>query len=528
MNMKTVTRLTFVAAIAATLTTAAYAQQSAKATEFCNGPAKWIMTDAEAAQCKTLTTDEAAQNFIDLFWARRDPTPGTPANEFRDRFDALVQSADQRYLSGHTKGSMTEPGHVWIVLGPPQRLQRSDPTNASGNIGSSPVGTDVLAGGQPSDAVSGTSARQLWIYEKPKSELPFEGATFEVGFTDQFGSKDWKLARGRYDVSSLMKKVVNAAIVNPNLTEVPKPAPGVTQTTTRTTTTTTTTTQPVSAAAATPKLTTAALQAAVAAAQGGTSTINKNTTGSYAEFVAPISGEFYVPLGITVSKSANLAADAVDTVFGQVVDASGNVVTSFEEPVKATMVNGALFADRAVSLPTGKYTAIIGVAKAGTPVAITTESLDVTSVSKDAAGTSRMILTGNPADNPEAAPEKSGFSFGRMKLVPTSTFSLTDELTYFVEIHNPGIDPATNAPKLQAKLELLGGKLTQPMTAPIREVQAAPLSGKPGPGQYAIIDGIPLAQIKSLAPGNYTLKVKLVDTVSKQTYNLEQSFRIVG
>jgi hypothetical protein len=138
------------------------------------------------------------------------------------------------------------------------------------------------------------------------------------------------------------------------------------------------------------------------------------------------------------------------------------------------------------------------------------------------------MLTNNLADTPEAAPEKTGFSFGRMKLIPTTTFAATDDLNYFIELHNPGIDAATNMPKLQAKLELSGGKMTQPMTAPIREVQAAPLSGKPGPGQYAVIDGIPLGQIKGLAPGNYTLKVKLVDTVSKQTYNLEQSFRIVG
>jgi GWxTD domain-containing protein len=529
--MKILPRITVAVTFAAAMfTTAAFAQQSPKATEFCNGPAKWIMTDAESAQCKSLSTDEAAQNFIDLFWARRDPTPGTSANEFHDRFDALVTYADTRFVSGRTKGSMTELGHVLIVLGPPTRIQRSEPSAAAGSTRNTAPGQDALAGGAPEDAVSGTFARQLWIYEKAKSPtLPFPGNEFDVGFYDQFGNNEFKLSRGRYDVGGLMKQVVNANIVSPNLTEVPKPAPGVTQTTSRTTTsTTTTTTQPVTAAVAdTGKITTAALQAAIAAVQGGTSTINKNTSGAYAEFVAPVSGEFYVPVGIVVPKSANVTADAVDTIFGQVFDANGNAVSSFEEKTTPTMSNGTLFADRAVSLPTGHYTAVIGVAKAGTPVAITNESFDVTNVGKDATGTSRLILTSNLAETADAAREKTGFSFGKMKLIPTTTFSKQDDLTFFIEVHNPGIDPATNGPKLQTKLELSGGKLPKPIPRQLADVQAAPLSGKPGPGQYAIIDSVPLSQIPSLVPGDYTLKVRVVDTVSKQTYNLEQSFRIV-
>jgi len=110
-----------------------------------------------------------------------------------------------------------------------------------------------------------------------------------------------------------------------------------------------------------------------------------------------------------------------------------------------------------------------------------------------------------------------------------SSLTTSDDLTYFVELHNPGLDPATNLPKIQVKLELSGGKLPKPIPRPLADITALPLSGAPGPGQYAIIDSIQLEAIKSaLTPGDYLLKVKIVDTISKQTYNLEQPFKIVG
>jgi GWxTD domain-containing protein len=504
-----------------------FAQLSSKYDDYGKGPVQWIMTKDEKVEWKKVANDADAQKFVYLFWARRDPTPGTPRNEFKESFDQRVAYADEHFAAGRLRGSMTDPGRVIIVLGPATRMSSSQRDNQPEKFDSpTATGSPALIGrANPEDAVTGTTARMMMVYERTKVvALGFPEGTpdFEVGFTDQFGNKQWKLSPGRYDVYGLMNKMVEKAVVNPTA-NVP---PVITSTTTTKQTTTATTTTPA-AAPATGALTTAAFQEAIAAQKGGTSTINKGTSASYAEFVSP-SGDFYVPVGILVPKSANLAADAVDTVFGQVEDASGKVVTAFEAPVKPTMSNGALFADRSVTLPTGKYTAVIGVAKAGTPVAITSEALDVNEAAKDVEGIARMVLTNNLAEIPEAAPEKTGFAFGKMKVIPTFSFAKTDDLILFLEVHNPGIDPASNGPKIQTKLELSGGKLTKPIPRQLMEAQVAPLSGKPGPGQYAIIDSIPLGQIPSLAPGDYTLKVKVVDTVTKQSYEAQQSFKITG
>ncbi len=524
--MKVISRISLAIAVAA-MATSGFAQLSKQYSDFGNGPAQWIMTNDEKAQWKTIKTDADAKAFVDLFWARRDPTPGTPRNEFKESFDQRVEYADQHFAAGRTRGSMTDPGHVLVVLGAPTRMTTSQAGNNPEKFDTGPNALGDRTNAE--DAVSGNTARMVMIYERSKQKqqgnmFPEGTPDFEAGFVDQYGSKNWKLQPGKYDVFGLMNRVVAMSVVNPTLTQVPPVITGESTTTTKKTTTTVTTTTP---AAPVTGIKTAAITDAVAAQKGGTSTINKGTTASYAEFVSP-SGDSYVPLGILVPKADNLTADSVDTVFGQVEDANGTVVTSFEEPVKPTMSNGALFADRSVSLPAGKYTAIIGVAKAGAPVAIATESLDVAGVAKDTEGISKMALTNNLAEIPEAAPEKSGFAFGKMKVIPTTTFAKSDELVFFIEVRNPGIDPATNGPKIQTKLELSGGKLSKPIPRQLMDAQLAPLSGKPGPGQYAIIDSIPLGQIPSLVPGDYTLKVKVVDTVTKQSYETQQNFKIVG
>lgn len=528
--MKSLTKITLAIAIAA-MATSGFAQLSKDNSDFGNGPAQWIMTKEEKAQWKSVQTDADAKAFIDLFWARRDPTPGTPRNEFKESFDQRVKYADEHFAAGRTRGAMTDPGHVLIVLGPPTRMSSSQRDNSAEKYDNAgPNGTGALEGrANTEDSVSGNAARMMMVYERSKQKLqgnlfPEGTPDFEAGFIDQYGNKNWKLQPGKYDVFGLMNRVVTMYVVNPNLTQVPPVVTAETTTTTKKTTTTVTTTTPTAPVAG---IKTAALQEAVAAQKGGTSAISKGTSASSGQYVSP-SGDFYVPVGILVPKSANPAPDSVDTIFGQVEDASGTVVTSFEEPAKPTMSNGALFADRSVTLPSGKYTAIVGVAKAGAPVAIATESIDVAEPAKDAEGISQMTLTNNLAEIPEAAPEKTGFAFGKMKVIPTANFAKSDELIFFVEVRNPGIDPATNAPKIQTKLELAGGKLAKPIPRALMDAQLAPLSGKPGPGQYAIIDSIPLGQIPSLTPGDYTLKVKVVDTVTKQSYETQQSFKIVG
>src|SRR5215208_6041299 len=112
--MFTTIRASLVAALAAVFAVSAFAL-SPEHTEWGKGPATYLMTKEEIAQWKAITTDEQADKFIALFWARRDPTPATPRNEFREGFDYRVKEADSHFAYGRTRGSMSDRGKMLIL-----------------------------------------------------------------------------------------------------------------------------------------------------------------------------------------------------------------------------------------------------------------------------------------------------------------------------------------------------------------------------------------------------------------------------
>src|SRR5580700_3050907 len=71
---------------------AAKAKAQAKAQELNNQAMKkwleedaaYIITDDEKATFKRLKTDEEREQFIEQFWLRRDPTPDTVENEYKE------------------------------------------------------------------------------------------------------------------------------------------------------------------------------------------------------------------------------------------------------------------------------------------------------------------------------------------------------------------------------------------------------------------------------------------------------------
>ncbi len=505
-------------AIMATATTG-FAQLSMAKADWARGPVQFLMTPEEKTQWNAVKSDAGADQFIALFWARRDPTPRTPQNEFREEFERRVQFTDQNFGGPRVRGSISDRGKILILFGAPTRAVRSGGGPSQLARPTAP-GAGIVGGETDTEAEDTTNAeRQLWTYEGANAEKMFGSPHVEFRFIDRMNNRDLRLEAPRIDLSAAQQKVAAAAITQPNLTEPPtfqRQQPPAAQ-------------QPVPAATPAPVTTlkTAALESAVADAKAG-KIGNKGAMISYAEFVAP-TGEYYVPAGLYIPASAGLSADAADTFFGVVEDATGKRVLAFEEPAKLIASKGNFLADKTLDLSTGKYNVVFGLAKAGTPLLVASAALELTSPTKDAAGTSGLVLSNDIQTTPEAAPVKTPFAFGQLLIIPKADLQFTnkDELNYFVELHNPGIDPTTKAPKLQMKMELVDAKGTTVAGRPLSDVETAPLSGQLGPGEYAIVNGIPLALLsKPLVPGQYTLKMKIIDTVSKQSYNVEQKFKI--
>jgi GWxTD domain-containing protein len=87
--------------------------------DWTKGPVRWLMDDTEEKDFKKLKSDEERQAFAKTFWEKRDPTPGTPENEYMAIFWQRVEQADAKYKDMIRQGSTTDLGRVFILMGPP-------------------------------------------------------------------------------------------------------------------------------------------------------------------------------------------------------------------------------------------------------------------------------------------------------------------------------------------------------------------------------------------------------------------------
>jgi len=61
----------------------------------------------------------AREEFIEDFWARRDPTPGTPENEYKTEYYNRIERSNRLFSGGGSPGWLQDRGRVYITLGPP-------------------------------------------------------------------------------------------------------------------------------------------------------------------------------------------------------------------------------------------------------------------------------------------------------------------------------------------------------------------------------------------------------------------------
>lgn len=86
----------------------------------------YIITDAEKAEFKKLKKDKEKEFFIKLFWAKRDPTPLTEKNEFKEELYRRLAYVNKAFIYGYNRGSGTDMGKVWLSFGQPARVFRQD------------------------------------------------------------------------------------------------------------------------------------------------------------------------------------------------------------------------------------------------------------------------------------------------------------------------------------------------------------------------------------------------------------------
>jgi GWxTD domain-containing protein len=82
---------------------------------------RWIISDEERAAYLQLPDNTERDQFINQFWERRNPTPGSAINKFRQEHYRRIAYANVHFAAGGP-GWMSDRGRIYIVNGPPDSI----------------------------------------------------------------------------------------------------------------------------------------------------------------------------------------------------------------------------------------------------------------------------------------------------------------------------------------------------------------------------------------------------------------------
>jgi GWxTD domain-containing protein len=149
--------------------------------DWANSDVKLIITPEEEDAYNKLKTNEERENFINIFWQRRDPSPDTEENEYKDEYYERIAYANEHFGSGKS-GWLTDRGRIYVKWGKPTSVE------------SHPAGGQY----QQTNYDGGTSATyafEKWFYRY----LPGVGSGIEVEFVDPSGSGEYRLAHNPFE-----------------------------------------------------------------------------------------------------------------------------------------------------------------------------------------------------------------------------------------------------------------------------------------------------------------------------------------
>jgi len=89
----------------------------------------WIISDEERAAFKQLSNDEERDQFIEAFWQRRDPTPDTEENEYKEEHYQRIAYANEHFAAG-IPGWKSDRGRIYVMYGKADEVE-SHPSGGS-------------------------------------------------------------------------------------------------------------------------------------------------------------------------------------------------------------------------------------------------------------------------------------------------------------------------------------------------------------------------------------------------------------
>lgn len=146
---------------------------------------RYIVTPQEERIFREMPPEDRGE-FIADFWKRRDPTPETPANEFRNQYYSRLAVADKAYGVG-IPGWMTDRGRIFILLGPPTdviKKSMGEHTTELSKRGRE-LSTDTLEEGTRTERPT-----EIWVYNQYPD---YFSGPLRLVFVDYESTGDYRL-----------------------------------------------------------------------------------------------------------------------------------------------------------------------------------------------------------------------------------------------------------------------------------------------------------------------------------------------
>ncbi len=146
----------------------------------------YIITDEEKKAYKALKTDEERESFIENFWRRRDPNPDTEENEYREEYYERIAYSNEHFTSGKP-GWMSDRGRVYITWGKPDSVE------------SHPMGGSYDRPSYEGGGSTTTYPFEVWFYRY----LEGIGSGIEIEFVDPTGTGEYRMAIDAHEKDAL-------------------------------------------------------------------------------------------------------------------------------------------------------------------------------------------------------------------------------------------------------------------------------------------------------------------------------------
>ncbi|GAC1652226.1 MAG: hypothetical protein NVS9B15_12740 [Acidobacteriaceae bacterium] len=488
--------------------------------KWVNQDVRWIITDDEMSALKQLSNQEEFDNFVEQFWLRRDPTPDTPENEFREEHYRRIAYANEHFAAGK-QGSLTDRGQIYIKFGKPDEID-SHPSGGSYNR---PM---EEGGGETS-----TFPFEDWRYRY------IEGIGQEViiEFVDTCMCGDYHMTLDRGEKDAL------AHTPNGGLTQYEQM--GLASKSDRLGNGIETLGKgPFSSNDQSKQFDRlsqfAKLQAAPAVKFKDLEEIvtthvryNLMPFDVHYDFVRVTGETVLVPMtlqmknrDITFSEKDGIQRGVVN-IFGRVTTLTGRIAQTFEDTVRVdvpkellpkTVDNGNVYW-KAMPLRPGRYRVDIVVKDVnGDRVGTWQRSILVPNMGDDAGLTTSTLIL---ADQMERVPAKSigtgNFVLGSTKVRPRvesadgkpATFKRDQKMNFWMQVYNLGIDDKTKKSDASFQYEIVDTKSNK---AVVQTSETTAQLGSNGE-EVTLEKSLPLG---ALQPGTYQLNVKVNDNVAKQ------------